>query len=242
MKSLAEIWPREYVPAAFFPPTPHFGDELGGGKAVAASNDISLETFVHEVLRRSRTTCSVLQSALCYVEALRNKVPLIVDIERAGRPLTKAKAIEGHAGVVNGGSPGISRSNCSSGPCLTETTVLAGFQSILQDDPGEKKEDSQAPKCPLEPFHSEPDFPSPLLCPRRTFIAAVVLASKCLQDRTYSNRAWAKVCGFPAREISRCERALGEALDWRLWVGKNSFPPKKVAQNIETTFLDALNK
>jgi len=73
--------------------------------------------------------------------------------------------------------------------------------------------------------HSEdlptlPPLPSPLLCPRRTFLASLILASKFMQDKCYSNRAWAKLAGLPAREIGRCERALGEALGWRLWVGK----------------------
>ncbi|KAK7027087.1 hypothetical protein R3P38DRAFT_2527304, partial [Favolaschia claudopus] len=43
-------------------------------------------------------------------------------------------------------------------------------------------------------------LPSPLLCPT--------------QDKCYSNRALAKHSGLPAREIGRCERALGDALDW----------------------------
>ncbi|KAJ7578618.1 hypothetical protein C8J56DRAFT_797215 [Mycena floridula] len=30
------------------------------------------------------------------------------------------------------------------------------------------------------------------------------------------SRAWAKLSGLPAREIGRCERAFGDALDWRL--------------------------
>jgi hypothetical protein len=63
-------------------------------------------------------------------------------------------------------------------------------------------------------------LPSPLLCPRRTFLASVILASKFSQDKCYSNRAWAKLSGLPPREIGRCERALGQALGWRLWVGK----------------------
>jgi PHO85 cyclin-5 len=52
------------------------------------------------------------------------------------------------------------------------------------------------------------------------FIAAVILATKFTQDRVYSNRAWAKISGLDAREVGRCERALGDALEWRLWVGK----------------------
>lgn len=75
-------------------------------------------------------------------------------------------------------------------------------------------------------FHEEftpstsASLPSPLLCPRRTFLASVILASKFSQDKCYSNRAWAKLSGLPPREIGRCERALGQALGWRLWVGK----------------------
>jgi hypothetical protein len=41
-----------------------------------------------------------------------------------------------------------------------------------------------------------------------------------MQDRCYSNQAWAKLSGLPPHEIGRCERALGEALEWWLWVGK----------------------
>lgn len=67
---------------------------------------------------------------------------------------------------------------------------------------------------------SSTSLPSPLLCPRRTFLASVILASKFSQDKCYSNRAWAKLSGLPPREIGRCERALGQALEWRLWVGK----------------------
>ena len=67
-----------------------------------------------------------------------------------------------------------------------------------------------------------PSLPSPLLCPSRTFLAALILASKFSQDKCYSNRAWAKLSDLPPREIWRCERALGRALDWHLWVGKSA--------------------
>jgi hypothetical protein len=41
----------------------------------ARVNAAPLKTFAHEVLRRSRTSCSVLQTALCYLEALRSTIP-----------------------------------------------------------------------------------------------------------------------------------------------------------------------
>ncbi|KAJ3860555.1 hypothetical protein EV359DRAFT_17462, partial [Lentinula novae-zelandiae] len=55
-------------------------------------------------------------------------------------------------------------------------------------------------------------------CPRRTFLASLILATKFMHDKSYSNRAWATVCKLPSREVSRCERALANALQWRLWV------------------------
>ena len=115
------------------------------------------------------------------------------------------------------------------------------------------------PKISHEEFapSTSASLPSPLLCPRRTFLASVILASKFSQDKCYSNRAWAKLSGLPPREIGRCERALGQALGWRLWVGKTllsshtpcSPPPLKqivrsqsegsiLIQSIPSQFLD----
>jgi hypothetical protein len=62
-------------------------------------------------------------------------------------------------------------------------------------------------------------LPPPLLCSRRTFFASLILTSKFMQDRCYSNKAWAKLSGLPPHEIGRCEGALGNALEWCLWVG-----------------------
>jgi len=70
-------------------------------------------------------------------------------------------------------------------------------------------------------------FAVPLHDPRRTFLASLVLATKFHQDRAYSNKAWAKLSGLPGREVTRCERALGNALEWRLWVGR--MPPTTAA-------------
>jgi hypothetical protein len=66
-------------------------------------------------------------------------------------------------------------------------------------------------------IESEDD--SPLLDPRRVYLAAIILGSKFLLDRTYTNKTWAGVSGLDALEVGRCERAMAEALEWRLWVG-----------------------
>ncbi|EJD33932.1 hypothetical protein AURDEDRAFT_177004 [Auricularia subglabra TFB-10046 SS5] len=66
---------------------------------------------------------------------------------------------------------------------------------------------------------------SPLLCPRRTLLASMILASKFLHDRSYSNKAWAKLTGLAAAEVGRCERVLFAQLHFRLWTDKCSESP-----------------
>ncbi|KAG6378146.1 hypothetical protein JVT61DRAFT_13834 [Boletus reticuloceps] len=191
-----------------------------------------MKGFVHEVIRRSRTSGSVLQTALCYLEAIRSKVPDLVREENqafSSSPVVSDndRISQGEVGVdyeSDLGSPAPSTDMLSSDIPLATVRI----DSILQEadasfalGPG-----LDADKVPVYKSKTDdslpplPPLPSPLLCPRRTFLASLILASKFMQDRCYSNRAWAKLSGLPPREIGRCERALGEALEWRLWVGK----------------------
>ncbi|KII92886.1 hypothetical protein PLICRDRAFT_51214 [Plicaturopsis crispa FD-325 SS-3] len=202
VKSLSEIWQPHDIPPVFmsasrpsFPTTPisNRTSQLPSPplspvlptllpQQASPSNLVPLKGFVHEVLRRSRTSGSVLQTALCYIEAVRAHVPALAEREKNG---------EGVRGEVDD-------------------------SNRIEYAPTEDAEPTPAPPK-LPPL---PPLPSPLLCPRRTFLASLILASKFTQDRTFSNRAWAKLSGLPPREIGRCERALGDALQWRLWVGK----------------------
>lgn len=116
---------------------------------------------------------------------------------------------------------------------ITLQTALCYVEAIAARLPTLVKEEAQFMLKRAEPgYVPQPDdenpevpaLPSPLLCPRRTFLASILLASKFLQDRSYSNKAWAKLTGLAAREVGRCERVLCAALDYRLWVGKGSEP------------------
>lgn len=53
-------------------------------------------------------------------------------------------------------------------------------------------------------------------CGRRMFLAALVLASKYLQDRNYSTRAWSKISGLKVSEINTNERVFLAAVNWKL--------------------------
>ncbi|KAF8829708.1 hypothetical protein HHX47_DHR2000031 [Lentinula edodes] len=91
--------------------------------------------------------------------------------------------------------------------------------------------DEERLPSPLPPL---PLLPSPLLCPRRTFLSSIILATKFLHDKSYTNRAWGALCQLPPREISRCERALGNALQWRLWLDREYPLPVAVFTAVNT--------
>src|SRR5690348_10878551 len=57
-----------------------------------------------------------------------------------------------------------------------------------------------------------------LQCGRRMFLAALILASKYLQDRNYSARAWSRISGLDTLEINQNEMAFLLAVNWNLHV------------------------
>ncbi|KAG7098778.1 hypothetical protein E1B28_000685 [Marasmius oreades] len=229
-------------------------------------NMVPMKGFVHEVLRRSRTSGTVLQTALCYLEAIRGKVPELIRQEKAGEGLKGELELDSRITPATEAELELealssTNSSCSSGlPTLivndagdvmdtvkvsysddvdsidTSSTSATAYgigeavaQSSVEDDTSKKPKATSPSLTPLPPL------PSPLLCPRRAFLAALILASKFTQDKCYSNRAWAKLSGLPPREIGRCERALGDALDWRLWVGKSPAPSSPATSASTTT-------
>jgi len=70
-------------------------------------------------------------------------------------------------------------------------------------------------------------------CGRRMFLTALILASKYLQDRNYSARAWSKISGLPLKEINDNERRYLSIVSWDLHVPKNTFDNwSKIVLNI----------
>lgn len=62
-----------------------------------------------------------------------------------------------------------------------------------------------------------------LQCGRRMFLSALMLASKYLQDRNYSARAWSKISGLRSNEINENERDYLYLIDYNLHIPKESF-------------------
>lgn len=73
---------------------------------------------------------------------------------------------------------------------------------------------------PKHDFTMEQSEDSPscraMQCGRRMFLAALILASKYLQDRNFSARAWSKISGLRSCEINQNERAFLKAVNWKL--------------------------
>ncbi|THY70247.1 hypothetical protein D6C86_04091 [Aureobasidium pullulans] len=83
------------------------------------------------------------------------------------------------------------------------------------------------PCVPKSDFTMQQSVDSPsvrsLQCGRRMFLAALILASKYLQDRNYSAKAWSKMSGLKAAEINLNERAFLEAVSWKLHIPDHLF-------------------
>ncbi|KAF9360273.1 hypothetical protein BGX26_009956 [Mortierella sp. AD094] len=62
-----------------------------------------------------------------------------------------------------------------------------------------------------------------IYCGRRTFLAALMVASKYLQDRNYSNKAWAKISGLSIKEINANELIFLKLIDYSLFVSHDTF-------------------
>lgn len=176
---------------------------------------VPIKIFVHEVLRRSRTSACVLQTALCYLEAIGPKVPGLAQEELFSVTDNKVLPVPDRISLPEEYEPVAQIHLAINDPLVNTVRVTDEEQFGVV---GHSSADTPIPD--LMPLVVEPRLPSPLLCPRRTFLASLILASKFIQDKCHSNRAWAKLSGLSPSEITRCEHALGQALQWRLWVGK----------------------
>jgi len=63
----------------------------------------------------------------------------------------------------------------------------------------------------------------PATCGRRMFLASLIVASKYLQDKNYSNTAWSKICGLQVKEINMVERRFLQLICYNLYVSEELF-------------------
>ena len=179
---------------------------------------------MREILRRSRTSCSTLQAALLYCSRCKDSLHELVD--KATSPSSHAKDslwlpdVQLRSNKWSLSSEGSFRVSLPSvtDPCA-ELLTLSGVKYTLASGRA-------------TPMRSA----SPLLCGRRMFLAAIVVASKFLQDRTYSNRTWSKISGLGTQEIDQLERVFLKMIrydlvvnhaQWMKWTAELSLPHVK---------------
>ncbi|CAG8528080.1 7332_t:CDS:2 [Scutellospora calospora] len=63
----------------------------------------------------------------------------------------------------------------------------------------------------------------PATCGRRIFLASLIVASKYLQDRNYSNRAWSKISGLPVNEVNANEICFLKLINYNLFISEDIF-------------------
>ena len=79
------------------------------------------------------------------------------------------------------------------------------------------------PESNTEPSSRDKPVSRAMQCGRRMFLAALILASKYLQDRNYSARAWSKISGLNTLEINQNELMFLDAVGWRLHISEATF-------------------
>jgi hypothetical protein len=144
VKTLFEIWRPDDIPSVFVGPSkgptcnpPASGSPSSPKSLVSTGADtdsvlLPLKTFVHEVLKRSRMSGSIMQTALCYLEAVRSKVPEILRDENLGvrsyfmpesviLPATEAELqMDRKLSNAEGSNPSIASDELLKTVCLTD--------------------------------------------------------------------------------------------------------------------------
>lgn len=67
------------------------------------------------------------------------------------------------------------------------------------------------------------EVPLRLACGRRVLVAALQIASKYVQDRSYSVSIWSKISGLSAKDLTANEIALMQVLDWNMFVSFEAY-------------------
>ncbi|KAF9354172.1 hypothetical protein BGX26_007999 [Mortierella sp. AD094] len=193
---------------------------------------IPLHIFVKETLRRSRTTLSTLQLALYYIYKVRNQVLAAQEKIRQDQiqHLQQRALQQGQPLSPNGSIDALSEEEFKQRDYFNSISMQAHSHLAKNTPPLTPPGTNNTPASlsPLSLSSSTPTSPilaksEPVGCGRRMFLAALILASKFQQDRTYSNKAWSKISGLPVSEINLNEITFLTLIDYRLFVSQAVF-------------------
>ncbi|KAJ1569195.1 hypothetical protein HK096_003919 [Nowakowskiella sp. JEL0078] len=161
---------------------------------------LPIQSFIEEILRRSRTSFSTLQLALLYLLRLKQGLPAHI------LQLSKMDNLNN-----------IDNQTKSEFPLLD--SVVFPLSPL---EPQRMEGEILADINPLQSSNLKCGKQSSL-CGRRMFLSALVIAGKYLQDQAYSNRAWAKISGLAVEEVNQNEVEFLKIIDYRLHVNNDTF-------------------
>ncbi|KAI1320559.1 hypothetical protein EDD11_000521 [Mortierella claussenii] len=192
---------------------------------------IPLHIFVKETLRRSRTTLSTLQLALYYIYKVRNQVLAAQEKIRQDQiQHLQQRALQHQPLSPNGSLDSLSDEEFKQRDYFNVISMHAHAHAAKNTPPLTPPGTNNTPASlsPLSLSASTSTSPilaksEPVGCGRRMFLAALILASKFQQDRTYSNKAWSKISGLPVSEINLNEITFLALIDYRLFVSQAVF-------------------
>lgn len=186
---------------------------------------IPLRYFVREALRRSKTSFWTLQTAYVYLVRART------GLNAYGRsPNANVKQQNQCAAASVPASMSRIPSPTASLPQFCERVIVKGNPvDAAAHYPTPKLTPEALPQnasATASPGTSEVSSPQafettqidPTQCGRRMFIAALMVASKYLRDRNYSNKAWASLSGLGCKEVNRIEINFLKLISYRLHV------------------------
>ncbi|KAF9978708.1 hypothetical protein BGZ65_006884 [Modicella reniformis] len=186
---------------------------------------IPLHIFVKETLRRSRTTLATLQLALYYIYKVRNQVLAAQEKIRQDQiqhiQQQQQRALQQPLPLSpNGSIEGLSEDEFKQPDYFTPSSSVHTHTPTNPVTPASLSPISLSASTPTSPILAKSE---PVGCGRRMFLAALILASKFQQDRTYSNKAWSKISGLPVSEINLNEITFLKLIEYRLFVSQAVF-------------------
>ncbi|KAG0084392.1 hypothetical protein BGZ92_009923, partial [Podila epicladia] len=196
-----------------------------GGQYSPKAPVIPLHIFVKETLRRSRTTLSTLQLALYYIYKVRNQVLAAQEKIRQDQ-IQNLQLHMAHPPSPSGSIDTPSEEFKQRDYFNSIITCAKNDNNTLPlTPPGTNTPASLSPLSLSSSATTSPILAKsePVGCGRRMFLAALILASKFQQDRTYSNKAWSKISGLPVSEINLNEITFLTLIDYRLFVSQAVF-------------------
>ncbi|GAA6061363.1 hypothetical protein JCM10212_005817 [Sporobolomyces blumeae] len=226
--AIESIWGPS-TPASSSSSTTHFA---------TPSTVLPLAYFVREVLRRSRTSCSTLQLSLYYLHKCRREIRDAVHQAESSRiEIAQLAAMGGSDSVDAAAAAAVARDEAA----VVDSFVSPVTKRSYEGDAAYPSPPDSPAASPPGPRRASPSSldateslgdrftrllsyqKSPLLCGRRMFLASLISASKYLQDRNYSNKAWAKISGLDVGEINENERAFLKVVGWEVHLHPDDF-------------------